>query len=146
MLFLYDLSAAFDTVSHATLVKKIEIYGFQEKSLSWMRSYLENRQQSVTVQKLSKVQEMKLGTPQGSRLSPLAFVIFMADLDLHVSGNCQISQFADDTQTLCVSDSKESVVAMSTREATNVINFFSANDLVNNPDKACVVKILEVNI
>ena len=62
----------------------------------------------------------------------------MADLDLWTD-ECVISDFADDTQTLCVADSKESVVEMTTREARNVINFFSANDLVNNADKACVV-------
>ena len=62
----------------------------------------------------------------------------MADLDLWTD-ECVISNFADDTQTLCVADSKESVVEMTTREARNVINFFSANDLVNNADKACVV-------
>ena len=91
-----------------------------------MRSYLENRQQSVTVQgKLSREQEMKLGTPQGSRLSPLAFVCFMADLDLHVSENCQISQFADDTQTLCVAKNLETVKKNTITEANNVINYFS---------------------
>ena len=31
------------------------------------------------------------------------------------------------------------MIAKATREAKNIINFFSANDLVNNADKACVV-------
>ena len=32
MLVMYDLSAAFDTISHDTFLKKMEIYGFQEKA------------------------------------------------------------------------------------------------------------------
>ena len=62
----------------------------------------------------------------------------MADLDLWTE-DCVISNFADDAQTLCVAEGKETVVAKTTREATNVMNFFSANDLVNNAGKACVI-------
>ena len=117
----------------------VTTYGFDENSISWMKSFLHERKQIVDVQgKSSTQQKMPTGTPQGSRISPLLFIIIMADLDLWTD-ECVIINFADDTQTLCVADSKESVIEMSKREATNVINFFSANDLVNNPDKACVV-------
>ena len=55
-------------MSHETLVKKLEVYGFEESSRQWMKSYLDNRYQSVTIQgKTSSLKEMKLGTPQGSR-------------------------------------------------------------------------------
>ena len=140
MLVLYDLSAAFDTISHQTLLKKLEIYGFQETALAWMTSYLSNRKQSVTVKgKSSEFQDMNIGTPQGSRLSPLAFVCFMADLDIHVTRNCKISQFADDTQSLCVEDNLDTVIKNTIEETTNVINYFSVNDLVNNSDKAALL-------
>ena len=79
----YDLSAAFDTVSHQTLIDKLTIYGFDQDSITWMKSYLHNRNQVVNVQgKMSSSQEMPLGTPQGSRISPLLFICLMADLDL----------------------------------------------------------------
>ena len=70
VLLMYDLSAAFDTVSHKTLTNKLEIYGFDEEAIMWMKSYLEGRKQTVNVQgKSSATQEMPTGTPQGSRLS-----------------------------------------------------------------------------
>ena len=49
ILVLYDLSAAFDTVCHQTLLSKLKIYGFEERSIKWMDSYLDERTQSVTI-------------------------------------------------------------------------------------------------
>ena len=48
-------------------------------------------------------QEINIGTPQGSRLSPLLFIIIMADLNLWTEN----STFADDTQSIIVSDNRK---------------------------------------
>ena len=74
-----DLSSAFDTVSHEVLLNKMEIYGFNKHTLKWLKSYLDGRKRFVTISgKMSNPQEMKTGTPQGSRMSPLLFIILMA--------------------------------------------------------------------
>jgi len=47
-LTLLDLSAAFNTVDHATLLKQMEIlYGLKGTLLGWFQSYLTGRKQSV---------------------------------------------------------------------------------------------------
>ena len=62
-----------------------------------MESYLSKRKQFVEILgKRSREQEIDIATPQGSRLSPLLFIILMADLDLW-TGNSSLSNFADDT-------------------------------------------------
>ena len=105
-----------------------------------MSSYLEERNQSVIVNgKISKLQDVNIGTLQGSRLSPLAFICLMADLDLHVSEDCSLSQFADDTQSLCVAKTKEDVINNTQKETSNMIDYFSSNDLCNNTDKAALL-------
>ena len=44
-----DLKKAFDTVDHDILCKKLELYGVQQRELSWFRSYLSNRKQFCRV-------------------------------------------------------------------------------------------------
>ena len=133
------MSSAFDTVSHEILLKKLRIYGFSELSMKWMESYLSNRKHMVEISgKRSSMQEISTGTPQGSRLSPLLFIILMADLDLWAE-NSIISNFADDTQSIHISDCRENLLETTRKEANNVIKFFQCNNLVNNTDKAALL-------
>ena len=139
VLLLYDLSSAFDTASHIILITKLQLYGFDDHAIQWLKSYLENRKQIVTVSgKLSGTQEVNIGTPQGSRLSPLLFICLMADLHLCVQKST-LANFADDTQSMIVCDNKEEAIETTRREANNVIKFFRNNNLVNNSDKAAVL-------
>ena len=79
IMLLYDLSAAFDTVSHEILLAKFALYGFDSNAMKWMKSFLDQRKQTVAVnEKISSEKEINIGTPQGSRLSPLLFVCLMA--------------------------------------------------------------------
>ena len=138
-LILYDLSAAFDTVEPQVLVQKLKIYGFDYLSRKWMESYLTGRRQVTKVgDKTSAPVDLTLGTPQGSRLSPLLFLILMADLNLWVKDS-QLSNFADDTQSVIIANSEEELREKAIAESQAVVAHFSANNLVNNPDKAALL-------
>ena len=91
---MYDLSAAFDTISHDILCEKFVTYGFQEDAMRWIKSYLTNRSQSVIVDGHTSSHKMvTTGCPQGSRLSPILFICLMADLDLYTDKSLQDSKF-----------------------------------------------------
>ena len=135
-LVLYDLSSAFDTIDPDILCQKLLIYGFDSNAMSWVRSFLSARKQSVVISgKVSSSLDITIGCPQGSRLSPLLFLILMADLDLHVSAS-KLSNFADDTQSIIIQDNISDLMEVTKKEADCVIDFFQGVGLVNNPDKA----------
>ena len=46
-----DLSKAFDSISHPTLLHKTKLLGFSEQSNAILKSYLENRVQKVKFSK-----------------------------------------------------------------------------------------------
>ena len=52
---------------------------------------------------------------------------------------CILSNFADDTQSIIVRESKENLLETILKEADSVIEFFANNNLVNNAEKAAVL-------
>ena len=73
-----DLSKAFDTLDHTTLLHKLKYYGIAGITLNWFNSYLSNRSQYVEIDNvLSTKMVMNTGVPQGSILGPLLFLIWM---------------------------------------------------------------------
>ena len=98
-----DLSKAFDTLEHEVLLEKMYRYGIRGSSLNWFKSYLEYRKIRVKCHiasssrlEYSDYQTVNYGTPQGSCLGPLIFLIFTNDLHQHLN-HCASILFADDT-------------------------------------------------
>ena len=92
-----DISKAFDRVWHAGLLDKLKGSGIRGRLLLWLKSYLTDRQQRVTINGArSPWGKILAGVPQGSVLGPLLFLIFINDIT-HVIRRCNIRLFADDT-------------------------------------------------
>ena len=94
-----DVSSAFDKVWHNGLLAKLAQIGLKDIFLNTVRSYLSDRKQIVVVDGVkSDILEVKSGVPQGSRLGPLLFIIYMNDIISDIESDILI--FADDTSLM----------------------------------------------
>ena len=139
---LLDLSKAFDTIEHHILLKKLELYGIRGVTLSWFESYLTNRKLRVKCRTTSDSNEVlsdeyvvNYGTPQGSCLGPLIFLIFVNDLNLHLE-NTECIQFADDTSLIFTHRNLVYLNYLVESQLSVIQDWFYANRLTLNIDKS----------
>ena len=139
---LLDLSKAFDTIEHHILLKKLELYGIRGVALSWFESYLTNRKLRAKCRTTSNCNEVlsdeftvNYGTPQGSCLGPLIFLIFVNDLSLHLE-NTVCVQFADDTSLIFIHRNLVYLNYLVESQLAAIQDWFYANRLTLNVEKS----------
>ena len=75
LLMLLDLSAAFDTIDHRSLLSRLRRrFGVQCTASKWMTSYLDGR--IIIGQASSSSKPLNTGVPQGSVLGPILFSLY----------------------------------------------------------------------
>ena len=138
-----DLSKAFDTLNHKLLLTKLQRYGIRGLALQWFKSYLENRTLRVKCQTdnghvYSNSHKIEFGTPQGSCLGPLLFLIYSNDLHMHLNYTKCIL-FADDTTIYFSHKNLNYLKFCVETDLANILDWFKANGLTLNLDKSeCV--------
>ena len=93
-----DYAKAFDKVDLDLLILKLKRYGFGDKLVDWIQSFLSDREQVVVLNGVrSDIAKVLSGVPQGTVLGPLLFILFINDLE-QVVNSSTVSFFADDTR------------------------------------------------
>lgn len=143
ILVLLDFSRAFDCINKELLISKMAFYGLSVPARDWFMSYLTERKQYVLTENglgeelRSNVKTVSRGTPQGSIISPLLFILFTADLNKQLK-HCHIHLYADDTQVYLSFDPRDTYQAskLINEDLDSIYKWAHKNNLVLNPDKS----------
>ena len=140
-LVLLDLSAAFDTIDHSTLLGCLQNwFGVSGSVLKWFTSYLMDRYQSVKIgSTLSDVCKLLFGVPQGSVLGPLLFSLYTTPLSSIISkhNGIKFHFYADDSQLYIHLSQKNASAAFEklNKCLNDVKEWMTTSKLKLNPDK-----------
>ena len=130
-----DVSAAFDKVWHKGLIAKLEQIGISDDFLILLKSYLSNRKQCTVIDGIkSDLLEITAGVPQGSRLGPLLFIIYINDI---VEGlESEILLFADDCSLLASGNDPTETVEQLNRDLEKISSWSKTWKVTFNAGKS----------
>ena len=131
-----DLKKPFDIVDTKLLLEKLAHYGIKNVEQRWFASYLTSRQKFCRVNgKLSSMENISCGVPQGSCLGPLLFLLFIKDMPYSLT-KVKVNVYANDT-SLTYSDVKlDNVTQVIISELEKLKEWLQGNKLSLNIDKS----------
>ena len=130
-----DFSKAFDTLDHSLLLAKLSTYGFDNNSLSFIRSYLKNRIQRCKIENdFSNWREITADVPRSSILGPLLFNIFIDGFLLFVESS-NVCNYADDNTLFAFGKTFDEITKKLQNDFLILDEWFFNNFLVLNSDK-----------
>lgn len=95
-----DIEKAYDMIWKKGLLFKVHQMGIGGSMFNWINSFLHNRTMQVRIgTTLSECFKVENGTPQGSVISPILFLLAINDIN---PPNVKTSMYADDTAVWCV--------------------------------------------
>ena len=134
-----DFRKAFDCVQHSILLDKLSRLNLGESVISWVRSYLSTRSQSVFANNVySSFESVKQGVPQGSVLEPLFYIIYANDL-IDTIKHCKVALYADDTVLYTACRSFQKSVDNMQKDVNSISKWCRLNGISANTDKTKVM-------
>lgn len=133
---LVDLAQAFQTVDHTILLNTLERAGVRGVARDWFHSYLTDRKQKVL--NISNHCSLSLGTPQGGRLSPLLFIIYINDVcNYRFKG--KVIAYADDIALVYSCDSYDQMKNEMNNDMRHLNLWFTKLKLTINVSKTVLI-------
>ena len=126
-----DFSKAFDCLQPHIVVEKMESDGFHTNIIKLISSFLKH----VTYRNgLSDVVDIKAGAPQGTRIGPLLWLIYINDL--HVDGFQSVKYADDPSFYLTVPKQSDSTIVPAIHQTHT---WSDNNNMQLNTDKTSIV-------
>lgn len=132
---LFDLTRAFDTICPSFVSRKLNHLGIRGNVNNWLTSIIKDKQFKVKIgNRYSDTFISEMGTPQGSILGPLIFLLFVNDLPLHIKEG-SILMYADDTTISIFGKSEKDILVKLKCILDEFSNWCSSNNLIINYNK-----------
>ena len=132
---LIDLSKAFDCIPHELLFARLHAYGFSQKTVTFIYSYLKRKKQKVKINNfLSDFLTFLSWVPQRSILGQILFNIFLNDL-LSTLKLSNLFNFVDDNTISTTADNIDHVLLTLKHESELVVKLLRENQMIINSDK-----------
>lgn len=132
-----DLKKAFDTVDSNRLVRKLRRIGLSDNACKLIKSYLKNRLTATSIgDKISNFKRINIGVPQGSKLGPILFNIYIMYLT-KVDFIGELILYADDAVLVYASDGPINLQAAMQHDADLLHDWLVKNILSLNKVKTC---------
>ena len=135
-----DLTGAFDRVNYIRLLATLRDQGFPQRLVCWVRNWLTNRKATLSFdgQKTQKI-SIRAGVPQGSPLSPVLFILYIASLykelkDKHPG--ISLVGFADDTNILAFGKHSSTNCRQLEEAWSTCLRWATAHGMEFNPAKS----------
>ena len=144
-----DVSAAFDCVWHQGLLAKCRHAGLTGDLLKLLTSYLTDRVARTCVEdQYSETFKVNAGVPQGSRLGPVLFILFINEIATQLDLDSIPLIFADDTTLLAFGNNTTETVLQLNNDLAKIsewakiwklkFNGDKSKDLIFTPYKTCL--------
>ena len=122
-----NLEKAFDMVWKEEIIEQLSKMDVKGKPLEWIYKFLQDRSIQVRVgSALSEPLVVENGTPQGSVLSPLLFIIMMNAIPNHCK-RVELSMYADDIALWTTGTSLRAMTTRMQKKLNKTAKFLSAN-------------------
>ena len=134
-----DFKKAFDTVPHNELLLKLWSFGFTGNVCKWLRAYLINRVQCISINNSqSALLPVLSGVPQGIILGPMLFLVFVNDLP-KAAVTSLLLLFADDTKCAHSITTVSDCLSLQ-QDLNNLVTWSTSWSLLFNEQKCSILR------
>lgn len=135
-----DVQGAFDATLHGRLLRRMKEVGWAPETIHWTASFLQGRSARVRYEGgVTDAINLECGLPQGSPLSPILFLLYMAEV---ASGSNWRFGYADDLAVLGIGATAAEAAEAAQREVDTILAWAEENAVALDPAKADVLYFL----